>query len=253
MTDTSGGSPASVVDDSVSLVPHDTADHKPFPFYDLPPELRNMLVDYFQPSLLRISKQFRHEYEKEVFKSAAISSLIQPFRVGNELYWQNMALPQALTNVRLRLNYNHYLRLRWIHKRFEECVNVFPSVVNILLRIDLFVYRYDDLIDENYITTEDLFRLPPIDGGRVKIEFVLFLHSRLFNVLKSCQNSDGEADCVSWDTPMVVFRASPSAGSYTYKGLHLEVESIGIFDESLDLCGLGVKDEEDRENSLYRL
>lgn len=130
MTDTSGGSPASVVDDSVSLVPHDTADHKPFPFYDLPPELRNMvysfsvkdtecfdcygmydlkLVDYFQPSLLRISKQFRHEYEKEVFKSAAISSLIQPFRVGNELYWQNMALPQALTNVRLRLNYNHYL------------------------------------------------------------------------------------------------------------------------------------------------
>lgn len=46
MTDTSGGSPVSVVDDSVSLVTHDAADRDSFPFFDLPPELRNMIYSF---------------------------------------------------------------------------------------------------------------------------------------------------------------------------------------------------------------
>ncbi|KAI7378145.1 hypothetical protein KC336_g19437 [Hortaea werneckii] len=262
MTDTSGGSPHSispithdndgggphsgVVDDSVSLVTHESDDHKSFPFFDLPPELRNRiysfsvkdtgpfdcygiyilkLLQYFQPSLQRVSKQFRHEYEKEVLKSATISSI----------------------------NYSDYTLsgLRWIHKRIGKCVKVFPSVVTIILRIDLLAYRYDDLIDGEYVTTEDLFRLPSVDGGRVKVQVELFLHSRLFKALNPNQNSDEEADQVFWNTPVVIFRASPSAGSYSYKGLDLEVESVGLFEESFDLCGMDGEDYEWEE--MYRL
>lgn len=120
----SGGSPVSVVDDSVSVVTHDAADRNPFPFFELPPELRNMiysfsvedtepfrccgfydlkLVDYFQPSLLRISKLFRHEYEKEVLKLAAIVPILHPF-----CDFKQCRLPcsQALTRVQLHVSYS---------------------------------------------------------------------------------------------------------------------------------------------------
>ncbi|RMY99057.1 hypothetical protein D0862_07299 [Hortaea werneckii] len=100
----------------------------------------------------------------------------------------------------------------------------------------MFVHEYDVLVNGEYVTTEDLFRLPPVDGGRVKVQFELFLHSRLFNVFNLCQDSDGEGDRVSSDTPMVIFRASPSAGSCTYKGLDLEFESVGIFRQSFGPC-----------------
>ncbi|RMY26317.1 hypothetical protein D0867_00135 [Hortaea werneckii] len=73
----------------------------------------------------------------------------------------------------------------------------------------MFVYQYDD---EKYVTKEDLFRLPPVDGGRVKVQFELFLHSRLFKLLNPTQDSNGDAGRISWDTPMVTFRASPSVG-----------------------------------------
>ncbi|KAI7137725.1 hypothetical protein KC343_g16933 [Hortaea werneckii] len=274
MTDMSGGSQVSAVIDSASPVTHGSDNHKSFPFFDLPPELRNMiysfsvkdtqvfrryglfafkLVDYFQPSLQRVSKQFRHEYEKEVLKSAAICSLIWAFH--NLDHWQSFPSLQELETLHLRIDYRHYRDpgFYMIHRKLRKYVRVLPSVKIINLRIDLLVDPYDYLIDEEYVTIENLFRLPPVDGGRVKVQFGLYLHSRLFKVLNSSQDGNGEADRISRDTPMVIFRASPSAGSYTYKGLHLEVESVGIFDESLDLCGLGVEDEEDRENSLYRL
>ena len=125
MTDTSGGSPVSVVDDSVSPVTPDSDDHKTFAFFDLPPELRNMiysfsvkateplnccdfygikLVDYFQPSLLRISKQFRHEYEKEVLKFAAIVPILHTL-----CDWKRcrLACSQALTRMQLHVSYHH--------------------------------------------------------------------------------------------------------------------------------------------------
>ncbi|KAI7239109.1 hypothetical protein KC330_g2142 [Hortaea werneckii] len=112
----------------------------------------------------------------------------------------------------------------------------------------MFVCQYDD---EKYATTEDLFRLPPVDGGRVKVQVELFLHSRLFKVLNPNQDSDEEADQVCWNTPMAIFRASPSAGPYSYRGLDLEVELVGLFEESFYLCGLDGEDYEWEE--MYRL
>ncbi|KAI6909029.1 hypothetical protein KC318_g12612 [Hortaea werneckii] len=148
------------------------------------------------------------------------------------------------------MNHSHYrsLGVGGIHSGLEHFVSVFPSVVTILLRINMFVYQYGD---EKYVTKEDLFRLPPVDGGRVKVQFELFLHSRLFKVLNPTQDSNGDTGRISWDTPMVTFRASPSVGPYTYKGLDLDVESIGDLNESYGLCGVGSEDEEGWK-SLYR-
>ncbi|KAI6822663.1 hypothetical protein KC332_g8377 [Hortaea werneckii] len=138
----------------------------------------------------------------------------------------------------LRRNHDRYrsLGLRGIHRRLEEFVSVFPSIVTILLTVDMFVYQYDDLVDEGYVTAEDLLRLPPVDNGRVKVQFEWFLHSRLFELLKTSQDGDGQWS-IPCETPMVVFRGSPSAGSYTYKGLSLEVESDGTFGDSAFFCG----------------
>ncbi|KAI7366444.1 hypothetical protein KC354_g4132 [Hortaea werneckii] len=275
MTDTSGGSPVSVVDDSVSLVKHGTDDQKPFPFFDLPPELRNIiysfsvkdreffdcygiydlkLLDYFQPSLQRVSKQFRHEYEKEVLKSAAIYSHVCRFYGLDQQFWRSSPFPRGLERLHLRIDYRRCYRdpgFRMIHREITKGMKTFSSVKTITLTIDLFVHQYDYLIDEEYVITEDLLRLPPVDGGRVKVQFELFLHSRLFKVLNRTQDSNGDPCRISWDTPMVTFRASPSIGPYTYKGLVLEVESIGDLDKIRSLCGIGYEDEEGWK-SLYR-
>ena len=138
-----------------------------------------------------------------------------------------------------------------IHREITKGMKTFSSVKTITLTIDLFVHQYDYLIDEEYVITEDLLRLPPVDGGRVKVQFELFLHSRLFKVLNRTQDSNGDPCRISWDTPMVTFRASPSIGPYTYKGLVLEVESIGDLDKSRGLCRIEYEDEEGWK-SLYR-
>lgn len=132
MTDTSGGSPVRVVDDSVSLATHDAADRDSFPFFDLPPELRNIiysfsvkntepfqysgslgikLLGYFRPSLQRVCKQFRYEYENEVLKSAAVSSFLQPSRDLYQRYSRRLPCLRALTMAHLHMNHSHYRSL----------------------------------------------------------------------------------------------------------------------------------------------